>query len=96
MHLAIAALGMHVPVMAAECQGQVRGLFAHFDYPEHYLLTPEQFCGDAFLGAADVFVANLRNLKLHILTALPKVRELSRKNFEPTVFRRHPLRMRNF
>lgn len=96
MHLAIAALGMNVPVMAAECQGQVRGLFAHFDYPEQYLLTPEQFCGDAFLGAADVFVANLRNLKLHILTALPKVRELSRKNFEPTVFRRHPLRMRNF
>lgn len=90
MHLAIAALGMDVPVMVAEYQGKFRGLFAHFDYPDRYLLTPGEFCGDAFLPAADAFIASLRDLKLRVLAALPKVNDLSRKNFEENCINARP------
>lgn len=81
MHLAIAALGREVPVMAATYQGKFEGLFQHFGLSEEYLMAPQAFCSDNFQTVVDKFIANLGSIHITIKEALPKVLTLSKQNF---------------
>ena len=81
MHLAIAALGMGVPVMVADYQGKFEGLFKHFSLPEHFILTPEFFCSGVFLERYKDFISQLQSLKGKIDCKLNKVMSLSALNF---------------
>ena len=82
MHLAIAALGMEVPVMTSEYQDKFRGLFSHFNYPEKYLLTPEEFSSSLFTRRVNEFIGELVELREHIHAKLTDVMELSNFNFQ--------------
>lgn len=82
MHLAIAALGREVPVMAATYQGKFEGLFQHFGLSEEYLMAPLAFCTDEFQYVLDKFFDNHNELHNIIKEALPKVLTLSKKNFQ--------------
>lgn len=82
MHLAIAALGMKVPVMAATYQGKFEGLFRHFGLDGTYLLSPQEFLSDAMPKTFDFFIAALPALKEQIVAKLPYVCELSAKNLK--------------
>lgn len=82
MHLAIAALGREVPVMAATYQGKFEGLFLHFGLPEDFLMSPESFCSDKFQEVFDKFYDNLPILHQTIKRELHKVISLSLRNFE--------------
>ena len=80
MHLAIAALGMGVPVMAATYQGKFEGLFHHFDLDETFLLDPKRFLSDEMVSVFDTFIAKLPELKQLISDRLPSVQDLSNAN----------------
>lgn len=82
MHLAIAAMGMEVPVMTVEYQGKFRGLFKHFKYPERFLLTPEEFTSNIFEQRTEDFIEQLPDLKKCLQQALPEVMKLSSLNFQ--------------
>lgn len=83
MHLAIAALGMGVPVAALTYQDKFRGLFRHFDLPEDLLLAPESIDR---AGALRALLARLIDrsdaLSVRIEKKLPEVIALSKRNFE--------------
>jgi len=82
MHLAIAALGRKVPVMAATYQGKFEGLFQHFGLSEEYLMSPLSFCSDDFQIVTDKFIQNLPAIQNIIKQELPKVLDLSNQNFQ--------------
>lgn len=82
MHLAIAALGRCIPVMAATYQGKFEGLFMHFNLPKEYLMTPSVLCSGQFQQIADNFLYNLPVLKSMIKKRVHKVTVLAEKNFE--------------
>ena len=80
MHLAIAALGMKVPVMAATYQGKFEGLFQHFGLDETFLLNPKQFLSDDMISTFDSFIEKLPELKHQISEKNTLVYELSNIN----------------
>lgn len=80
MHLAIAALGMGTPVMAATYQGKFEGLFQHFGLDESYLLPPKRFLSDDLVSTFDSFIHQLPELKKQITERLPLVEQYSYAN----------------
>ena len=82
MHLAIAALGRKVPVMAATYQGKFEGLFLHFGLSEEYLMSPLSFCSDDFLIVVEKFLQDLSGIQNIIKQGLPKVLDMSSQNFQ--------------
>lgn len=80
MHLAIAALGMNVPVMAATYQGKFEGLFQHFGMNGDFLLSPSEFLSDAVEDKFTDFLTQIPNLKTQITAVLPNVLSLSYLN----------------
>lgn len=81
MHLAIAALGMGVPVAALTYQDKFQGLMKHFDLPQSLLLAPEKLKQvGALSGMLAAFEADLPRLKSQTQTALPNVLSGSEKN----------------
>lgn len=81
MHLAIAALGMGIPVMAATYQGKFEGLFRHFMIDESFLLEPQEFLSNQMVKCFYCFINELSAMKLQIKKQLPLVLELSQNNF---------------
>lgn len=80
MHLAIAALGMNVPVMAATYQGKFEGLFHHFGLDDKYLLTPERFLSQEMIDTFSLFVEELPVLSQQVAEKMPEVLEKSKLN----------------
>lgn len=80
MHLAIAALGMGIPVMAATYQGKFEGLFQHFGLDESFLLPPKRFLSDDLVSTFDSFIHQLPELKKQITERLPLVEQYSYAN----------------
>lgn len=83
MHLAIASLGMGVPVAAFTYQDKFQGLFDHFGLPDSLMLTP----GDAMASAKllemmNDFMSHLGQLRTQVGHALPKVLEASKCNLK--------------
>lgn len=81
MHLAIAALGQGVPPVSIVYQGKFEGLMAHFGLEQAGLtLAPDAVDGadEALAAATD----RRRALSAQIVAALPRIKELSRANFE--------------
>jgi colanic acid/amylovoran biosynthesis protein len=83
MHLAIASLGMGKPVAALTYQDKFQGLFAHFDYPEKFLLAPADAAAPQKLQAmVTQFLDDLPALTARVKDHLPKVKEASMRNLE--------------
>lgn len=82
MHLAIAALGMGVPVMAATYQGKFEGLFKHFELDEIYLLKPHTLLSDRMIEVFNYFLNTLPLQRAQIEVKLPQVLELSNNNLK--------------
>ena len=80
MHLAIAALGMNVPVMAATYQGKFEGLFHHFCLDDKYLLTPDRFLSQEMVSIFNMFIADLPILSHQVAEKMPEVLEKSKLN----------------
>ena len=80
MHLAIAALGMNVPVMAATYQGKFEGLFKHFDLDNTFLLAPAKFISADMPQVFNHFITQLPQLRQQISNQLPNVINLSQQN----------------
>ncbi|WP_230940755.1 polysaccharide pyruvyl transferase family protein [Burkholderia diffusa] len=86
MHLAIASLGMGVPVAALTYQDKFQGLFSHFDLSDTFLLKPEDAMRSVHLGTVlDRFVLELPKLRSQIQAALPRVKEASCKNLRGVI-----------
>ncbi|MBU2328954.1 MAG: polysaccharide pyruvyl transferase family protein [Alphaproteobacteria bacterium] len=82
MHLAIAALGMGVPVLSLTYQDKFEGLYRHFDLPSSLLLPPAIFDQGPALGQAiSAFAADLPALTATVARAKPKVLALARDNY---------------
>lgn len=81
MHLAIACFGMERPVAALTYQDKFQGLFAHFEYPERFLLSPQGAADPAQLTSlmAD-FVDQLPTLTTLVKQKLPAVTTASALN----------------
>lgn len=81
MHLAIASLGMGVPVVAVTYQDKFEGLFRHFRLPSWLLLPPAAIIGgDALRDTIIRFVDELAPLGAQVQQALPDVLAASRLN----------------
>ena len=82
MHLAIAALGMGVPIAAVTYQGKFEGLFDHFHLPHELMLDPVQAQDPKRLAGVLARLLDQRaELRQGIEARLPVVRELSARNF---------------
>lgn len=85
MHLAIAALGMGVPVMCLTYQDKFEGLFRHFDLPEKGLLSPVMMDSSSELSSAlKWFLVNLPVLKARVAANRERIISLADRNFVPT------------
>jgi polysaccharide pyruvyl transferase WcaK-like protein len=83
MHLAIASLGMGVPVAAITYQDKFQGLFDHFGLPKSLMLTPGEVMESAkLLAMMEIFVSRLGQLRAQVVQALPKVLEASESNLK--------------
>jgi len=81
MHLAIASLGMGVPVAALTYQDKFQGLFDHFGLPDAFLMKPDEAKRAERLAAVlDRFVSELPQLRDQVHAALPRVKEASCRN----------------
>lgn len=86
MHLAIASLGMGVPVAAVTYQDKFNGLFAHFDLPASLLMSAEDAAHpDRLLAMMTAFVDRLEPLAAQVRAALPEVLAASERNLEGLV-----------
>lgn len=82
MHLAIASLGMGVPVLCLTYQDKFEGLYSHFDLPREHLLPPEIFSAEGALEAALLrFLTALPALRQTVARERPRVTELAQANF---------------
>jgi polysaccharide pyruvyl transferase WcaK-like protein len=83
MHLAIASLGMERPVAALTYQDKFQGLFAHFEYPERFLLSPAGASDPVQLAALmEDFVDQLAVLAAQVRRFLPAAIEASSLNLD--------------
>lgn len=81
MHLAIAALGMGVPVAALTYQDKFQGLMKHFELPQSLLLAPARLRqSGALFELLAGFEANLPDLLVKTNSALPQVSVASMRN----------------
>ena len=86
MHLAIASLGCGVPVAAITYQDKFQGLFAHFDLPEHLLLSPADAASATRLQTVtERFLDELPRLREQVERALPAVKKASLDNLQGIV-----------
>jgi colanic acid/amylovoran biosynthesis protein len=85
MHLAIASLGMGVPVAVLTYQDKFFGLFKHFKLPDWLLLNPSQSIKfDAELEVLMLrFIDEVDSLRMQVQKQLPSVKERAMKNFLP-------------
>lgn len=82
MHLAIASLGMGIPVLSLTYQDKFEGLYRHFDLPKNLLLSIENFDDNKKLSEELIsFINQLATLRQHVKSHKPKVIELAKKNF---------------
>ncbi|MET0588684.1 MAG: polysaccharide pyruvyl transferase family protein, partial [Novosphingobium sp.] len=82
MHLAIASLGMGVPVLCLTYQDKFEGLYSHFDLPSEYLLPPQIFDAEGGLERAlQKFLSALPELRETVARQGPRVAELAQTNF---------------
>lgn len=83
MHLAIASLGMGVPVAALTYQDKFQGLMDHFDLPERFMIS-----ADAALDHRQIesmiteFLASLGDLRQQVKEKLPAVELASMRNLQ--------------
>lgn len=83
MHLAIASLGMERPVAALTYQDKFQGLFAHFDYPQRFLLSPQAAADPEQLAALmEDFFEQLPALSAKVKQWLPQVTAASALNLD--------------
>ncbi len=83
MHLAIAALGGGVPVMALAYQAKFAGLMQWFHLPDWLLLDPVKVSDEAVLWpSVQRFVAERAALRDTVLARLPDVKRAAHANFE--------------
>lgn len=81
MHLAIAALGMGVPVLAFGYKGKMEGLLAHFGLdPGLAIPGPELFDRATLVARLRSFVGELDRIRAQVDAGLPGVRDLARRN----------------
>jgi len=91
MHLAIASLGMERPVAALTYQDKFQGLFAHFDYPQRFLLSPQEAADPEQLAALmEDFIDQLPALSAKVKQWLPQVTAASALNLEGWLSPRGP------
>jgi len=82
MHLAIASLGMGVPVLGLGYQDKFEGLFDQFHLPPELLLQPTTLRHNDDLHRSLVhFLQCLPELRASVKAHLPKVEKLARQNF---------------
>lgn len=82
MHLAIAALGMGVPVLCLTYQDKFEGLFNHFAISNDYLLPPKSIENNLILQLKiESFLVNLPKLKMQIEQKRQQIIEISELNF---------------
>lgn len=83
MHLAIAALGMGVPVMGIVYQGKFEGTLSYFDLDKEFTLTPEQAANKEFLAKKfDFWLETAESISAKIRENLPAVKRLAASNFQ--------------
>lgn len=83
MHLAIASLGMGVPVAALTYQDKFQGLFKHFGLPDKFLISPEDIVSENLLSNMLLdFVGSMEDVRSAVRLALPNVKRLSLKNID--------------
>ena len=83
MHIAIAALGMGVPVIGIVYQGKFEGTFAHFGLDKELLFEPEEAADkDILKKKFDHWLRTLDTYKILIKERLPYVKHLALKNFQ--------------
>lgn len=81
MHLAIAALGMGVPVLAFGYKGKMEGLLAHFGLdPALAIPGAELFDRAMLVTHLRSFVGELDRIRAQVDAGLPGVRDLARRN----------------
>ena len=81
MHLAIAALGMCVPVAVITYQDKFQGLLEHFSFPDNLHINPSQISDNGELDTLlDYLIKNKADLKSNIQKQLSRVKNLSEKN----------------
>ena len=83
MHLAVASLGMGVPVAGLTYQDKFHGLFLHFGLPNRLLLSPEQVIDGTSLGELiEGFICEIPTLRALVQNKLPGVKLLSLRNLD--------------
>lgn len=83
MHLAIAALGMGVPVQVFDYQDKFKGLMEHFQLSEALVLDPEHSTQAAYLTAQiDSFLGAIATLRTQVAARLPQVMALAERNYQ--------------
>lgn len=81
MHLAIASLGMGVPVLGFSYQDKFEGLFRHFGLSRSLLLSAAQVADVEYLERAITgFIDELDSLRSRVATHLPDVKAASARN----------------
>ncbi|HDR9275796.1 TPA: polysaccharide pyruvyl transferase family protein [Burkholderia vietnamiensis] len=86
MHLAIASLGMGVPVAALTYQDKFQGLFRHFGLSDAFLLKPADAMRATRLAAVlERFVSALPQLREQVRAALPRVKDASLRNLRGVI-----------
>lgn len=86
MHLAIAALGMGVPVAALTYQDKFQGLFGHFALPHDLLLDPTRgLLASSLEHLLEKFTSRLPVLRELVLSHLPSVHAASAQNLEGVI-----------
>ncbi|WP_319380108.1 polysaccharide pyruvyl transferase family protein [Thiomicrorhabdus sp.] len=83
MHIAIASLGMGVPVLGIVYQGKFEGTFSHFGFEKGFTFEPEEAANEDILKKRfDEWLLRLDMHKISVIERLPFVKELALKNFE--------------
>lgn len=86
MHLAIASLGMGVPVAALTYQDKFQGLFEHFNLDTDFLLPPEGVADPEVLRPMiDKFISSIDLLKAQVTERKADVMRLSQANMNGLV-----------
>ncbi|HYE35026.1 polysaccharide pyruvyl transferase family protein [Methylocaldum sp.] len=84
MHLAVAALGQGVPIVAVTYQGKFEGLLRHFDLPERLAVSPETILVSSRLASLiDELIASREVLAASIAEFWPRVERRALLNIEP-------------
>ncbi|MEY8216416.1 MAG: polysaccharide pyruvyl transferase family protein [Colwellia sp.] len=83
MHLAIAALGVGVPVLGIVYQGKFEGTLSFFNLEKRFLMTPSQAADYSyFQKTVHAWAAGLTSLRREVSCSLERILELSKDNFK--------------